>query len=57
MECWEESFCFWMVPTGIFLGLFVCGCFCGICCGYSGCLDSAEDEEKAKKKSTTDTIR
>ena len=59
MECWEEWSCFLMVPIFVFLSLLVCGCCCGIGCGYicPSCLDSADDEEKAKKKSSTDSIR
>ena len=55
-ECWEENECFWLVPVGIFIGLTLLGCCCGLCLGFgcSGWLD--DDEEKTKKKSV-DQIR
>ena len=52
LDCWEDlSFCFWVVPVGIFVSFIALGCCCGFC---FGCMDSVDkDEEDETQEDST----
>ena len=55
MTCWTDSFCYWMVPVGIFFGLILLGCVCGVifaCLPEQNGKDEEEEEEDLKEDDT-----
>ena len=56
MTCWTDSFCYWMVPVGIFFGFILLGCVCGI---IVGCLpdQNGKDEDEEDDLKENDTIK